>query len=294
MPGKGSMADSYSRLPLWEGWYALPAGRPAVGTARSEPVDPCAPEQLYLDETLGPRSARPPDGIEPFSLQWFLHVEHERLQRYARWLPSTLEFSRHSGETLLGLGPGLGTDWVQYAREGASVIVCSPSAEQLALARRHFELRQLPARFVQATPTVLPLDPASIDVVCLGDLLARVADPHALLDEVYRVLKPGGKVLALAPARYDITFWRRLLLPWRWRWRPARSPASPRFTARQLRGLFHRFTEHRVHKRHLRRADVPHVWRLLPTSMLARMIGRLLVVKAFKPIGSALSVPLAA
>ena len=51
-----------------------------------------------------------------------------------------MEFAKHSGETLLGLGNGLGTDWLQYARHGAAVIVCSSSAEQLALTRRNFEL----------------------------------------------------------------------------------------------------------------------------------------------------------
>jgi SAM-dependent methyltransferase len=286
------MADTVSsKLQLWDGWQAAPA----AGSSLSQFVLPGLghPDQLHAAESMGPRSARPPDTIEPFSLQWFLDAEHQRHHRYARWLPSALEFSKHSGETILGLGTGLGTDWVQYARQGASVTICGPSADQLALVRRNFELRELPARFVQAVPTSLPLDPASIDVVCLSDLLHQVRDPLALVDEVYRVLKPGGKVLAITPAKYDIEFWRRILLPWRWRLR-SRTPSEPNFSSRRLRGLFHRFVEHRVHKRHLRRADVPHVWRLMPTSMLERWIGRMLVLKAFKPLSSAIHVPLAA
>jgi SAM-dependent methyltransferase len=129
-------------------------------------------------------------------------------------------------------------------------------------------------------------------VVCLNDVLDRVADPGLVVEEVYRVLKPGGKVMAVVPARFNIEFWRRVLLPWGiWYSRPAPGVS---FTGRSLRALFHRFSEHRVHKRHLRRADVPHLWRLLPTTMLERMIGRLLVVKAFKPLSSAMQVPLAA
>ena len=289
------MADSYSgKVQLWEGWQISPLeGRLSAGPSQPFPAL-ASPAQLFAAETLGPRSAHPADGVEPFSLQWFLDAEHQRHNRNARWLNTTLEFSKHTSETLLALGSGLGTDWLQYARQGASVIVCSPSAEQLALVRRNFELRELTARFVQSAPTSLPLDPASIDVVCLSDLLQRVADPQALIGEVYRVLKPGGKVLAVTPARYNIDFWRRLLLPWRWRFLSRRTQAEPQFSARILRGLFHRFSEHRVHKRHLRRADVPHAWRLLPTSMLERMIGRVLVLKAFKPLSSAIPVPLAA
>ena len=48
--------------------------------------------------------------------------------------------------------------------------------------------------------------------------------------------------------------------------------------------MFYRFVEHRTHKRHLRRSDLPHVWRWLPLPVLERMLGRMLVHKAFKPL----------
>lgn len=283
------MGDSVpSKLSIHEG---LPRNNPVV-VSQSPP--PCAqhPDQFYAEESFGPNHARPADGIEPFSLQWFLDVERARHCRHGRWMANTLEFNRHAGETLLALGTGLGTDWVQYAREGSSVIVSCSSAEQLALVRRNFELRQLAARFVHSMPTSLPIEGSSIDVVCLNDLLHRVSDPGQLIEEVYRVLKPGGKVIAVTPARYNIEFWRRVLLPWGL-WYSRRTPAIT-YTARSLKTMFHRFSEHRVHKRHLRRADVPHLWRLVPTPMLERMVGRLLVLKAFKPLSSAMHLPLAA
>src|SRR5262249_42124678 len=157
------------------------------------------------------------------------------------------EFAKHSGETLLGLGNGLGTDWIQYARHGAHVVVCT-SAEQLTLVRRNFELRGLPGRFLSAQPSCLPLETSSIDVVSVSGLLDAVADRYAVIDEVYRVLKPGGKVLAVTPARYDVDYWSALLCPWR-RWlRPGAAPAAAvRFSARRLRRLFGRFVEYRVY-----------------------------------------------
>ncbi len=253
-------------------------------------------DRLYQSEALqgGPAAPRPVGGAEPYSLQWFLEIETKRHGRHGRWLPRLLEFAKHSGETLLGLGDGLGTDWIQYARHGARVVVCTPTAEQLGLVRRNFELRGLPGRFLSAQPASLPLETASIDVVSLSGLLDEVADPLAAVREVYRVLKPGGKVLAVAPARYDVEYWARLLCPWV-RWVPARGQVpAPGFSSRRFRRLFGQFVEHRVYKRQLRRSEVPHLWRWLPLPLLERMMGRVLVLKAFKPLSAAMAVQMAA
>ena len=249
-------------------------------------------ERLYAWESLKPRNGRPgtDEVTEPYTLQWFLNIENQRHSRQGRWIPRLLEFAKHAGETLLGLGNGLGTDWLQYARHGANVVVCSPSSEQLALIRRNFELRGLGGRFLHAAPVALPLEDASIDVACVSGLLHEVPDPHVIVEEVYRVLKPGGKVLAVTAARYDIDFWYHVCFPWQsWlRSRPVLPVMPPvKFSARRLRKLFGRFAEHRVHKRHLCRSETPHLWRWLPRPLLERLMGRALVLKAFKPLSSA-------
>jgi SAM-dependent methyltransferase len=242
--------------------------------------------KLFAYETLTELPDR--DSAEPYSLQWFVDIEKQRLSRQGRWIPKLLEFGKHAGECLLGLGHGLGTDWVQYAQRGAKVIVATPSPIQLQLVRRNFELRSLPGRFVSADPTRLPLESNSIDVACVSSLYHGIDHPEAAVDEVYRVLKPGGKVLAVTSARYDVDFWFNTIFFW-YRWfasettvkRPA---AEHLYTGRELRGLFRRFCEHRVYKRQLRRAEVPHLWRFLPTPLLSRFLGRVLVLKAFKSV----------
>ena len=88
---------------------------------------------------------------------------------------------------------------------------------QLGLVRLNFELHGLPARFLHAPPHRLPLAAASVDVVCLDGLLHELDRPGDVLDEVYRVLRPGGKVIAVAPAKYGSAYWKDALFPWR-RW----------------------------------------------------------------------------
>jgi SAM-dependent methyltransferase len=247
--------------------------------------------RLYACEAMKPASGsyRAEAAAEPFTLQWFLDIETQRHGRQGRWIPRLLEFAKHPGERLLGLGHGLGTDWLQYARHEASVVVCSPSSEQLTLIQRNFELRGLRGAFLPSPFHALPVESASIDVACVNSLLDEVDRPADVVAEVYRVLKPGGKILAVTAARYDVDYWTAACFPWkRWFVGEAR-PATTRttFTRRSLAGLFARFAEHRVYKRHLRRSEVPHVWRWMPLPFLERLMGRVLIFKAFKPLSAA-------
>jgi len=298
------MADSFPRKPhIWDRWTATVAADEQAALPERAVLLPFnqaeTAERLYATEALYPvhRRKRLEVGSEPYSLQWFLDIENQRHSRQGRWIPRLLEFAKHSGETLLGLGTGLGTDWLQYARHGAAVVVCSSSAEQLTLIRRNFDLRGLRGRFLHAAPASLPIESASIDVVCASSFPAEMSEAHQLMDEVYRVLKPGGKILAVAPARYDVDYWFRKLFPWQ-RWfghaPSADAGSSLRFSSRSLRRLCTRFVEHRVHKRQLRRSEVPHLWRWLPLPVLERLMGRCLVLKAFKPLSAAMPMLLAA
>jgi ubiquinone/menaquinone biosynthesis C-methylase UbiE len=295
------MADSYSsKVQLWEGWMPPLAKGPASPSVGQPPLlaRPYRLEmadRLYAGETLL-SNGQLREGAEPFTLQWFLDIENARHSRQGRWIPRLLEFGKHSGETLLGVGFGLGTDWIQYARHGAEIIACCPSNEQLALIQRNFALRGLSAVFLHANPSAIPLEASSIDVAYISNLLEAAPDPSTIIEEIYRLLKPGGKLLAVTPARFDLDFWRRRILPWH-AWmarRAALPPKSAAFSARMLRHLLSRFVELRVYKRHLRRSEVPHLWRWLPHPLLERMLGRLLIVKAFKPLSAAIPASLAA
>lgn len=226
-----------------------------------------------LTESLAPRLD---DLAEPYTLQWFLTIEERRFGRRGRWLVDLLEFAKHAGETVLGIGDGMGTDWLQYARHGANVIVSQARAVDLNLVRRNFELREISARFLQSLPTHIPLPNESVDVICVEGLLHRLDETEAVVAEMFRLLKPGGKVLALVPARVTpIASWLRKMPG------PAREHC---FSRRQLRQLFGSFIEPSVYKRHITRRNYWWLCRWIPRPVLERLCGEQLLLKAFKPI----------
>ncbi|HEY1378046.1 MAG TPA: class I SAM-dependent methyltransferase, partial [Gemmataceae bacterium] len=274
---------THADLRLWAG------SDPVIPEPR--PDDPQeAAERLFLREAF--RSPPRDFAAAPYTLAWFEQIERQRYARHGYWIPKVLEFKRHAGETLLGLGEGIGTDWLQYARNGTHVLACSPSQEQLGLIRQNFDLRGQAGRFLHAPPHALPLDAASVDVVCVHGLLHELDKPAAVIDEVYRVLRPGGKVIVVAPAKYDARFWHDACFPWRLlRGRPA--DAAKATTGRRLARAFARFVEHRVSKRHLRRAHLPPMWRVYPLPLMERLLGQLLILKAFKPLSAALAASVA-
>ena len=142
---------------------------------------------------------------------------------------------------------------------------------------------------MQVGGPLLPFADGAFDIVTWNAIHTAGPVSPAFVSELYRVLKPGGKVIGLIPAHYDIGFWQDVLLPLQrlyWR-RPPDPTSGPKMTKRDVRTAFARFAVHRVSKRHLRRVEMPHVWRVVPLFLLERALGRVLVLKAFKPLSAA-------
>src|SRR5262245_36300316 len=95
-PGKGAMADSYSsKLQLGDGWACRQKEDPPAAVAQPWTALPAEyADHLYGHETLGPPAHTGPPLVhaegsdEPYTLQWFLEIEHLRHRRHGRWLPS--------------------------------------------------------------------------------------------------------------------------------------------------------------------------------------------------------------
>lgn len=95
------------------------------------------------------------------------------------------------GMTVLDLAAGTGTSSAEYAADGAAVVACDFSAGMLAEGRR----RHPQISFVAGDATALPFADETFDVVTISYGLRNVQGTVQALREMYRVAKPGGRIV---------------------------------------------------------------------------------------------------
>src|SRR5262245_3723338 len=102
------------------------------------------------------------------------------------------------GETVLDLGSGGGIDVILSARRvgpTGTAYGLDMTDEMLALARRNVtEARVTNVHFLKGMIEQIPLPAASVDVVISNCVINLSVDKPAVLTEIARVLKPGGRI----------------------------------------------------------------------------------------------------
>ena len=100
------------------------------------------------------------------------------------------------GRRVLDLGCGVGEYVRAFSREGADALGCD-----IAMPRLHEASRRGTPDLLAGAGEALPLRNASLDIVVMNEVIEHVEDDHASLQEVARVLRPGGSCVIYAPNR---------------------------------------------------------------------------------------------
>ena len=119
----------------------------------------------------------------PTRFPWLM----ERIER-----ESALLKDRH----LLELGCGMGFVSAEFIRRGVRVTATDLTSNAIAVTNRHFELEGITAETVETANALdLYYEDETFDAVWANGVLHHTGDTQKALDEVHRVLKPGGRAI---------------------------------------------------------------------------------------------------
>lgn len=182
-----------------------------AGASRRCRVLECACGLRYLEDYAADRSAV----YDEEYAMWARSAEPDeqivgtaKREAFRRQLAELEKFVGGPGKSLLDVGTGKGY-LLEIARDlGFDCHAVEISSYAAAAAERKF-----PSRVFTGTLAEARHPGSSFDVVTVTDVLEHVADPHGLVAEMGRVLKPGGLLFVITPDAGSLS---RKLLGSRW------------------------------------------------------------------------------
>ncbi|MEK6279741.1 MAG: class I SAM-dependent methyltransferase [Acidobacteriota bacterium] len=119
--------------------------------------------------------------------------------RYTKeWhIPRAAGFDKAGGLKVLEIGCGLGTDGAQFAAAGADYTGVDLTDAAVELARKRFELFGLQGSFRTADAENLDFADDSFDLVYSHGVLHHTPETGKAIQEVHRVLRPGGRAVVM-------------------------------------------------------------------------------------------------
>ena len=147
---------------------------------------------FWQESPCGTKFADAPPGSRRF---YELVEEH----RYAKeWhIPAAAQFAKAKDLSVLEVGCGLGTDGAQFAKAGARYTGIDLTDAAVELAKRRFELFDLPGTFRVADGERLDFPDNSFDLIYSHGVLHHTPDTAAAVREIHRVLRPGGRAVVM-------------------------------------------------------------------------------------------------
>lgn len=113
-----------------------------------------------------------------------------------RWRRLAVQAGQPRGAAVLDLGAGTGDLAREFRRAGAAQIVGADFSAQM-LRRAHDKFGPRTADWLQADALRLPFPDAAFDIAASAFVLRNLVDLPRAFEEMLRVLRPGGRLVAL-------------------------------------------------------------------------------------------------
>ena len=207
------------------------------------------------------------------------------------------EYKRFGGKKVLDVGCGNGYVLSRFANEGAETYGVDLTPAAVELCRKRFAFMGLEGDFRVGNAEALPFDDNTFDCVTSMGVLHHTPDTPRSVHEVFRVLKPGGRVILM--------FYHRNSVLYRWRFPivaaltgksiqqlvnevdGSGNPKGDVYTKREAAQLLREFTGLEMFAGLLEGSMfVPRIGRIIPKVLFRpfeRRAGWFLYIKGYKP-----------
>jgi len=135
---------------------------------------------------------------EKYTKKYFDHLEKARYKEYAPWIENAVGFQNYRYEKILEIGFGQGTDLLNFAKKGAIVTGVDLTPTHFEITRKRFKLYNKKAELkLRDADNLSCFQSNTFDLVYSMGVIHHNKSPEKIIAEIYRVLKPGGKVIII-------------------------------------------------------------------------------------------------
>ena len=188
---------------------------------------------------------------EKFTLEYFEQIEKERYELQPE-IFSFAQFTRFHGKKLLEVGVGAGTDFLQWVRAGADCYGIDLTDEAIAHIQHRLQLYDLKAHVKVGDAENLPFESNTFDIVYSWGVIHHSPNTIKALEEIIRVLKPGGTAKIMVYHRHSLLtlfFWVKHALlkgrPWKsfaWvLWHKMESLGTKAYTVKEMQEILNKY-----------------------------------------------------
>jgi ubiquinone/menaquinone biosynthesis C-methylase UbiE len=134
-------------------------------------------------------------GMEGFIARWYARTTGRNIADY-RASARTVASQVADGASVLEVAPGPGYLAIELAKLGSYRVVGLDISESFVrMAAENAKNAGVAVTFRQGDAASMPFDPESFDLIFCRAAFKNFSEPVQALNEMYRVLKPGGKAL---------------------------------------------------------------------------------------------------
>jgi ubiquinone/menaquinone biosynthesis C-methylase UbiE len=122
-------------------------------------------------------------------------------------LSSVIDYESLKSKKVLDIAVGTGWTTEQLIRAGSEVFAIDLTQSAIDITKRRLDIYNLKADLRVADAQNLPFEDNSFDYVLAFGCLMHMPDTQKAIDEIFRVLKPGGRAGAMMYNKHSLHWW---------------------------------------------------------------------------------------